>query len=120
MHHQPVLVANDGEPVALAKQAVARPLQVSARIDRLPWMRDAWIGLDRRHVNRSTIHPHIPNAPLQIIRLGTAEEDFSFHLEQENLDLVIDKVSDRRSDKRMGPPSFLYYSSASSIHTPHI
>lgn len=28
----------------------------------------------------------------QIIRLGTAEEDFSFHLEQENLDLIMDKV----------------------------
>lgn len=30
----------------------------------------------------------------QIIRLGTAAEDFSFHLEQENLDLVMDKVSE--------------------------
>ncbi len=77
-------------------------------------------GLDRRHVNSSTIHPRTIPTTLQIIRLGTAEEDFSFHLEQENLDLVMDKVSDRRSDKRMGPPSFLYYSSASSIHTPHI
>jgi hypothetical protein len=42
------------------------------------------------------MHTHAHHT--QIIRLGTAEEDFSFHLEQENLDLVMDKVSGRTDE----------------------